>query len=136
MDRIRTYIALIVVTFAQLAPAAAMPFSPSQRIELFATCAGLYSALADHQRLFDGEASEETMQIAQGFTTLIDAVMPDAKDYGMPGKQALAWQVQAKMNQVVLLNEATLHTDERRSERARLAAEANLMRCEGLILSS
>ena len=38
------------------APAAALPHAPADLVRLFSICAGRYSALAEHEALFDGDA--------------------------------------------------------------------------------
>ena len=92
--------------------------------------------MAQHQRLFEGDVSDDSQEIANQFADLMDATMPDAIAYGMPGRQALSWRVEAKMAQIVLLHEATFHTDVGRADRARQRAAQNIAACAGLTLNS
>lgn len=123
-------------TFATTSAAQRLPWSPSERVQLFATCAGRYAALAEHQRFFDGAASERAMDMQHLFQDLIDATMPEAVDWGMPGRQALNWHVTAKMATASLLNSANFGTNERRREIDFAAAEAYLAECKGLVLGA
>lgn len=114
--------------------ATALPFSPSQRAELFANCAGRLAALEEHQRMFDGSASERTRQIVNRFEALLEAVMPDAIDYGMPGRQVWSWRVNAKQAQSLLLSRATFSQDHRLLQRSKQASERYIAECESLVL--
>ncbi len=138
MRHIKTYLLLAVIALQIGAAQAALivPHSPSQRVKLFADCAGRFSALAQHQRLFEGETSERSVAMADQFAMLVDAVLPDAVDYGLDARQPFHWRIQAKAAQAALLHEATFHTDPGRSERAMMAAQANLAKCDGVMLGS
>lgn len=113
-----------------------MSYSPSERLRIFATCAGRLSALEEHQRLFDGPASEITARQKARFDEIIAALLPHAVDHGMPGRQALAWQIEAKMAQAVLLQRAAFHRDSLLASRARSAARTRLSACDGLLLGA
>jgi len=128
----------LALVFTLLAPAAAaqgLPWSPSERVQVFATCAGRYAALAEHQRFFDGAASERAMQMQEIFEDLIEATMPEAVDWGMPGRQALDWHIAAKMATASLLNSANFGTNERRREIDGAAADTYLQECRGLVFT-
>ena len=113
-----------------------LPFSPTERLQLFAQCAGRYSALATHEAFFDGQASEAAEERAKTFQTLVDAVMPDAISYGMPARQALSWQVDEKMVHLALMQRATFEADPRRVEPARIRVDASIAQCEQLLLGA
>lgn len=113
-----------------------MPASPTERLQLFATCAGRLSALEEHQRLFDGPASERTAARKRAFDDIIAAMIPAAVDYGMPRMQALAWQVDAKMAHAVLMQQATFGTDDIRRRNAAQTVEIRLSDCDGLLLGA
>lgn len=138
MSIIKTTQALILgllMTGAHESIAQGWPTSPAQRAQVFAVCAGRLSALADHQRYLDANAADraETQRLA--FDALLQAVMPDALDYGMPGAQALNWRMHAKLAQSSLLMRADFNSDDQVKARARAAAEAFLNECDGFVLS-
>lgn len=125
---------LTVFLLSAAGAAAALPRSPSQRAQLFATCAGRYSALAEHQRLFDGSASEVADAQKQAFEDLLEAVMPDARDWGMPGEMALQWRLTAKMAQARLLQRSVFQSDTVIAEQSRRAADRLFGECRTWIL--
>lgn len=127
----KTFLLCLVIA-AQGASAA--PQSPSERVQLFATCAGRFSALAEHQRLVDGPASEEADARRRAFDDLLSAVMPDALDWGMPGEMALNWRLTAKHAQAQLLSKSAFQSDARVAEISRQAADAFLRECDRWVL--
>ncbi|MGV6849571.1 MAG: hypothetical protein ACWA5A_14450 [Marinibacterium sp.] len=132
MGVLKTY--LTVCLFLTAGAAAALPRSPSQRAQLFATCAGRYSALAEHQRMFDGAASETADAQRAAFEALLDAVLPDARDWGMPGEMALQWRLAAKLAQAELLQRSTFQSDSSIAETSRHAADRLFGECRGWVL--
>lgn len=114
----------------------ALPQSPSQRAQLFATCAGRYSALVEHQRLFDGVASEQAEDQKKIFETLLEAVMPHALAWGMPGHMALDWRLTAKHAQAQLLQKGAFQTDDDIARRSRHVATALLSDCHMFVLGA
>lgn len=84
--------------------------------------------------MFDGPASERTRRVVNQFEALLAAVMPDAIDYGMPGRQVWSWRVNAKQAQSLLLNRATFSQDDRLLERSKQASERYISECESLVL--
>ena len=130
---------LIAVAFLVLAPTApltAMPRSVEDRLQLFATCAGRFSALAEAGRLFDGTASEHAIAISQVFAMLVDATLPYGRPMGIEGQDVLGWRVSAKMAQITLLQTARLHSEADRRDRARRLARQHLRTCEIVILGT
>lgn len=117
-------------------PAAALPLSPSERARAFAVCTGTYSALVEHQRLFDGMISEESETRRDLFAGLLDTVLPDAVDYGLPPEQAMAWRVEAKAVQAQLLSASVFNMMPQRARPARAAATANIATCDQLIFGT
>ena len=134
MSELKTYVIAALIGFCYASPVLALPYSPSQRAELFANCAGRLSALEEHQRMFDGPASEVTRSAVRRFEALLEAVMPDAIAYGMPGRQVWSWRVNAKHAQSLLLNKATFSQDGRLLERAQMASDQYISECENLVL--
>ena len=132
MSSLRTFFFLVVLGLAGAAQA--LPQSPSERAQLFATCAGRFSALAEHQRLFDGAASEVADAERETFEMLLDAVMPDARDWGMPGELALQWRLTAKMAQAELLHRSVFQTDAYVKTQSRRAADRLFDECRSRVL--
>lgn len=117
-------------------PAAGLPFSPSERARVFALCTGHYSALVEHQRLFDGAVSEESQERRDLFADMLEAVLPDAVAYGMPAHQAMAWRIEAKAVQAALLSASVFNMVPGRAKPARAVAERNIARCDRLIFGA
>lgn len=114
----------------------AFPSSPSEQLRVFATCAGRLSALEEHQRLFDGPASEKTAAQKRLFDDVISALIDDAVAYGMPRPQALNWQVQAKMAHAMLRQQATFGTSPSRADAAERVLRVEIAACDGLLLGA
>ena len=86
--------------------------------------------------MFDGPASEQTRDVLRVFEALLEAVLPDAIEYGMPGRQVWSWRVNAKHAQSILLNRATFGQDHRMLDRSSRAAEQYISDCESLVLGA
>jgi hypothetical protein len=112
---------------------AALPVSPHERARLFADCAGWLLAVEEHQRIFDGPASEETARRRAEFLDLLDAVLPDAEAQGLPEGTALAWRVTARAEQSALLTRAAFAPDPHARGPALAAAEGRVSVCLGLL---
>ncbi len=125
---------LLFLTFS--VAAMGLPASAVERTKIFAACAGRLSALEEHQRLFDGPLSERTAETLSLFNVLIDATLPDAVTIGFSGRDALAWQIDAKMAQAQLLQQAFFGTKPARNLRARDLATRYIQSCEKLIIGS
>lgn len=132
MGVLKTFVVLISILTA--GAATGLPHSPSERARLFATCAGRYSALAEHERMFDGPASEIADKRRAQFDSLLEAVMPDARDWGMPGEMALSWRLTAKMAQAQLLQRSVFQSDAFIAEQSKRAADRFFAECRGHIL--
>ena len=135
MGGLRTSFAIFVLLLAGApALAGAVPASPAQRLEAFATCAGRLSATVEHQWLVDPAASEVTAVQRAGFEDLVAAVLPDALAWGVPETMVMHWRVAAKAAQRELLAHATFGTDPRRAAWAGELAAARLAECGGLLI--
>lgn len=136
--RTRLQVLFFVLLAAQgaVVSASSFPSSPSERVQVFATCAGRYSALAEHQRFFDGAASERAQETQRVFEELLEATLPAAIDWGMPGRQALTWRVSAKVATSQLLHSSTFSPDDRHKAIAQEAAQGHLKECEGLVFGT
>ena len=134
MSRIKTCVLALVFALSAHCAATALPQSPSERVQLFASCAGRFSALADHHRLFDGAASEVAEFKKASFEALLEATLPDAIAWGMPGRMAFDWRMTAKMAQATLLHRSTFTQDAYIKVRSRETAAAYLQFCEGQVL--
>ncbi|MEM9342543.1 MAG: hypothetical protein AAGA87_05820 [Pseudomonadota bacterium] len=112
--------------------AVALPNSASEQAQVFAGCAGRYSAEAEHARMFDGVTSEEAEARRDLFLTLLDAVMPDANVVAehMP----MAWRIDAKAAHAALLATSVFGMYPERSARADELAKTYIARCDRLIL--
>lgn len=131
MGRIRTILIGLVLSAAT--SAGALPHSPSQQAQVFASCAGRLLALEEHQRLTDGPASEATAVLRNTFLDLLDAVLPDAYAYGMPPGYELQRRVMARAEQRSLLSQAAYATEMAARAPARAAADRHVAVCKALI---
>ncbi|KAJ55735.1 hypothetical protein ACMU_13695 [Actibacterium mucosum KCTC 23349] len=108
----------------------ALPNTPSERLRAFADCAGRFSALEEHQRLFDGPLSAQTARQVQFLNDLIAAMLPDAQE---TGREVLSWRIDAKFAQAALLQQAVFGTDNRRANRAQVLATQYIQGCRSLL---
>ena len=131
MGALKTF---LVATLAVTATsAAALPHSPAERARTFADCAGRLAALEEHQRLFDGPASERTAGLRATFLDLLDAVTPDAVAYGLPPEDTLNRRVAARADHRGLLSRASFATDPLARAPAAEAASRHIAACTRLI---
>lgn len=72
----------------------------------FATCAGRFSALMEHQWITDPPASDRTASLRAAMLSLVEAVTGPEE-----AAQALNWRVEAKAAQAALLSRATFQGD-------------------------
>ena len=111
----------------------AMPREPAEQAQVFATCAGRYAALAEHEwmRGADGTDAQAHRQL---FRDLLNAVADDARADGVPPShlvrtRAGAWQAQAQ-----LLQQGFYHVDRHRAAMALAQARRQMRLCETLLL--
>jgi hypothetical protein len=131
MGDVRTILAALAALCAT--HAAALPPSSHERARVFADCAGWLLALEEHQRLFDGAASEVTASRRAAFLDLLDAVLPDATAQGLPDGTALSWRVTARAEQAILLTRAAFAEDPLARPASAAAAEARVAGCLRLL---
>ncbi len=113
--------------------AVALPHSPTERARLFADCAGRLLAEEEHLRLSDGAASETAAARRAAFLDLLDAVLPDARQGGLPDRAALHGRVGARAAQAALLSRAAFAADPLARAPARDAAGARIAACLRLL---
>ncbi len=128
-----TYLTAFLSVLAS--PCLALPETPEGQVRFFAICAGRFSALAEHQRMFDGPASEHSDARRAEFETLIAAVQPDAHGRGVRGETILSWRIAAKSAQAQLLSQAAFQQGSARAEYARRTSVRLLDECRGGLLS-
>lgn len=131
MGALRTL--LVALTALSATPSAALPLSSHERARVFADCAGWLLALEEHQRLFDGAASEVTAMRRAAFLDLLDAVLPDAEAEGLPAGQAMSWRVIARAEQRALLSRAAFAGDPLARAPSAAAATARVTSCLRLL---
>ena len=107
----------------------ALPQAPDAQLQFFAACAGRLSATAEHQSIFDGRATDQTMHQHQTLVELIDAIMPEGR-----GKDVRNWQLHAKVAHSGLLSRAALANDSRVSREAERLAGLYLAECTQVLL--
>lgn len=133
IPRLSCLAVLLAAAFPLSVTAAPFPHSPSQRLELFQTCAGRLSAEIEHGWLMSRDTALAETRRAE-FDLLAEAVLPDALDWGMPREMSMHWRITAKAAQASLLSEAVFALDPSRAERARLLATQRLGECDGLVI--
>ena len=129
MSGLKTITALLALSATH---AAALPNDPTEQAQMFAGCAGRYSAVAEHARMFDGLVSEEAEARRDVFLILLDAVLPDADS--VAEHLPLAWRIDAKAAHAALLATAVLGAYPERSARADELAKTYIAHCDRLIL--
>ena len=116
---------------ATAASGATTPPAPVDLLRLFAICAGRFSALAEHEALFDGAASDRAADQRDVFLDLLGALHPDLP--AISGQAMMAWRVSAKQAQAMVLLQARFHADPARAARATRAAGYFLAECRALL---
>lgn len=105
---LETFLAALAVGLVSGGPAASDPL-----LRDFATCAGRYSALVEHQWLVDGPASEASARVRDNLLALVTAVQPDGME-----AVALGWRIEAKVGQAQLLSRGHFARDSLAGARA------------------
>lgn len=100
---------------------------------MFATCVGRLSALEEHQSHSDSLAASNTQTVLRHFEALLDAVMPDALNYGMPERMMWDWRVSAQQSQSQLLTRAHYAADSRAMAKARQASASFIEECRKVV---
>jgi len=107
-----------------------LPDTPRDLLRLFASCTGRLSALAEHQRLFDGPTSEATSRLRDDLADLTEAVAGAVPD--LPDHQVMSWRIEAKAAAAGLFAQAAFGRADRRAAARELAA-TRVAECQGLL---
>lgn len=99
-------------------------------LRTFAACAGRLSAQMEHQWLVSDPASDRTETQRDAMIALLDAIMPPEA-----ARRVLAWRIDAKHAQAVLLTRATFNDDPADAAWAARRADMEVAACTGLLLS-
>ncbi len=132
MGGLKTYLAGLAFACASFS-AQAMPSDPREQVQLFASCAGRFSAQMEYAWLVGHDGADERAR-RHTFVTLLDAVFP-ASDTGLTGPEVLDIRIRAKHAQARLLQTARFDQNGERSARARARAQELTALCNALILS-
>lgn len=119
---------LALATLFAATNVAALPHSPSQRAEAFATCAGRYAA----QDTYWAQQKDSSVERAT-FDALLDAILPAAVDFGMPESHAANAKFQAWKTHAYLRNDANFAVDALRRNKAAARLARDLADCAALI---
>jgi hypothetical protein len=106
----------------------ALPFSPSERAETFAICAGRYAAQETYWAAQQPASEERKL-----FEALLEAVMPAAIEYGMPESHAANAMFHAWKTHAYLRNDANFAVDARRKSGAAARLARDMADCRELI---
>ncbi|WP_435259430.1 hypothetical protein ACSBLW_06570 [Thioclava sp. FR2] len=123
---------LVMVSLALPVQAGTLPLAPQageEQVYQFASCAGRFSALMEHQWLVDGPESERTARMVANMSALVQAVLAEGQ-----GRRALSWRIEAKAAQRALLMQADFGTEAPLRQRAQARAEVLLGACRALLL--
>ncbi|WP_141246537.1 hypothetical protein [Actibacterium ureilyticum] len=121
---------LIVTTHA----ASALPGSPQQRAEMFATCAGRLQAMATRQRADRDPDANQTERFSADFLMLLEATLPAAIADGLTPQQAVTWRSSGWVEVAYLLADRYYSHDPTRIDRATQRLSERLSHCRDLIL--
>lgn len=135
MSALRTIFVAAAATLAA-SPGGALPLTASERALSFAACAGRYSAEVEHDWLLDPADSRVTEARRDGFLALLDAVVPDAVEDGMPPHLPMATRIEEKAAHTALLHRAAFHLDPLAADTARAAAERRIAACGAWLLGA
>ncbi len=130
MSGLKTF--LLGLFLCQPAMADTTPLAPQPGEELlyqFASCTGRFSALVEHQWMFDGDASEITIKEMQAMASIVDAIL--AADQG---RRALNWRIEAKVAYRHLLSLTVFGPQTRGQIALKLRADRMLSDCRALLL--
>ena len=121
MSSLKTWLPLGLLIFAAL-PARAEPLA-----QRFAACTGRLSAQMEHQWLMS-RPSETIEARRKAMISLLEAVQRPSE-----GRQVLAYRIEAKHAQAVLLSRATFNDDPADAHWAATRAEAEIAACAALL---
>lgn len=130
MGKMKTF--LVVVSLALPVQAGTLPLAPQpgeEQVYHFATCTGRFSALMEHQWMFDGPGSETTAKLVASMASLVQAITPPDQ-----GRRVLAWRIEAKVAQRALLMQADFGTTPEQQDLAKARSETLIGSCRSLLL--
>lgn len=119
-----------MVLGGSLAAPVALAQSRDEQLRFFASCAGRLSAQMEFQWMFDGEASELTKQQRAGVLEILEAMIPQGR-----GSEVLAWRIEAKQAQAVLLTRGIFNENQRDAKMAQRLALRQISECRSVLLS-
>lgn len=120
-------VALLCISSA----ASALPTSPEDRAELFATCSGRMAAVAARNRAYaDGNAAESDM-LRDTFNSLLDTVLQMAE---FPADQAEKWRNRGWAEIAHLFADADYSFDAKQAARARSVLTRRINVCRDVLL--
>jgi hypothetical protein len=120
-------LALILLGSVQVAPATQLPEQVRDRVQVFATCSGRFSAMAARARSFrDGDAREHE-RMRDTFDLLLEAILPDAPD--LARVQLKQWTARGWSETGLLLA-----ARDKRQRRAQVQLSRRLDGCRALLL--
>lgn len=124
----RTLLAALFLGLPALGPAGPA-LAQSSDLAIFATCAGRFSALMEHQWLLSDPGSDETGQQRAAMLSLVDAVT-------RPGEEprALNLRIEAKVAQATLYSAASFDRNEKTATQAARRSEELIGACRALLL--
>jgi len=129
MRGIQRYTIAALCALGLATPALALPQSPSQRVQLFASCLGTLHAVADQS----AHRSDKTQTLIAHFEALLDATLPDALAYGMPESMMWQWRVAAQQGHGLMLIQAHYGADTYAAAQAKHATAASLAACQKVV---
>ena len=112
------------------------PTSPSQRADLFATCAGRSLAVIEHLSLFGGNLVDRAEQRRVAFRDMLEAITPYALADGAQPLHLLSLRVQARADMRMLLSSARFAAPDANRTSLRQAADRQIAACDALLLGA
>ncbi|MCR8549773.1 hypothetical protein M4578_18230 [Salipiger sp. P9] len=133
MGSLRIFLGGAVLALAAAAPPAAGPAQTVERAQLFADCAGRFSAEIEFTWLMQRGDGATDQTLRAGVEALLAAILPDARAAGLDGIALRHRRIAAKAAQARLRHGAQFGTDPRRATRARLLASRHRAACAALL---
>ena len=125
MSRMKTFICAGTLSLLGAFPA----WSLNSITDVFAGCAGRYSAEMEHAWLMGADTAAHFADQRLAFVGLVEATKSDGE-----GRAILHRRIEAKQAHARLLQIATFHEDKRSAQMARNTAMAHLSSCGKLLL--
>lgn len=134
MGGMKTWIAILAVALS--APASLQAGSASERARMFASCAGRFLAVAEHEALFSGAATDRAMARRDAFLDLLDAILPHAQADGLDAQRVIVWRSDARAAQRALLASGEFNMRPAQAAAARERAADYVTLCDGLLFGA